>query len=86
MARKGGDAMIRCEDVLRELSNYLDDEVDQTLRQELEAHLRGCKRCWVLVDSARKTLRIVAETNIIDLPPGFTERLRARLESGLGQL
>lgn len=77
--------MIRCEDVLRELSNYLDDDVDQDLRQELEAHLRGCKRCWVLVDSVRKTLRIVAETTIMDLPPGFTERLKSRLFTGTGR-
>jgi hypothetical protein len=46
--------------------------------------MRRCKRCWVLVDSARKTLRIVADTQIIDLPAGFSERLRARLEAALG--
>lgn len=76
--------MIRCEDVLRELSNYLDGEVDQALRRELEEHLRGCKRCWVLVDSTRKSIRIVAGTHIIDLIPGFTDRLKTKLSTGLG--
>ncbi len=78
--------MIRCEDVLRVLSPYLDDEVGPDLRHELEAHLRGCKRCWVLVDSTRKSIRIVAETHIIDLPPGFSDRLRTRLATGLASL
>ena len=75
--------MIRCEDVLRELSNYLDGEVDPALRLELETHLRGCKRCSVLLDSTRKTLRIVADTRIIELPAGFSDRLKARLTSAL---
>ena len=76
--------MIRCEDVLRELSNYLDGDVDPALRQELEAHLRGCKRCSVLTDSTRKALRIICDTRIIELPAGFSDRLRARLSSRLG--
>ena len=78
--------MIRCADLLRELSNYLDNQVDPTLRQEIEAHLRTCKRCWVLADSTRKTLRIVADERVIELPPGFSERLRASLLRRMAEL
>ena len=83
MVRKGGPNMIRCEDVLRELSNYLDGEVDEAFRRDLEAHVKGCKRCTVLVDSTRKIVRIMADRHIIDLPLGFSERLKARLASGM---
>lgn len=75
--------MITCQDVLRELSSYLDGEVDASLRNEIEAHIKGCRRCSVLVDSTRKTLRIVADQHVIELPAGFSERLKARLASGM---
>ena len=78
--------MITCADLLRELSNYLDGDVDPQLRQELETHVRGCKRCSVLVDSTRKTLRILCDERIMELPAGFSERLRARLAQRIAEL
>lgn len=78
--------MITCAELLRELSNYLDGEVDPQLRQELETHLKSCKRCWVLVHTTRKTLRILADERIIELPAGFSERLRAKLAGRIAEL
>lgn len=71
--------MIRCEHVLQELSNFLDHEVAEALRREIEEHLRGCRNCTVLVDTTRMTLRLVAENQVFELPPGVAERLLARL-------
>ncbi len=76
--------MMDCAALLRELSDYLDNQVDAALRQEIETHLKACKRCWVLTDSLRKTLRIVADEHVVELPAGFSERLKARLERGMG--
>ena len=72
--------MITCEDVLREISNYLDGEVTPKLLAKIEGHLRGCHGCTVLVNTTRKTLSLVAGNYFMELPPGITERLLERLQ------
>ena len=71
--------MIHCEDVLRELSNYIDQEVTPELRRQIEEHLRACHHCTVLVSTTRKTLSLVAGSNILELPSGVSQRLLERL-------
>ena len=71
--------MIHCEDVLRELSNYIDQEVTPELRRQIEEHLSACHHCTVLVSTTRKTLSLVAGSNILELPSGVSQRLLERL-------
>lgn len=70
--------MIRCEDVLRELSSYLDLEVTAELRRQIEDHLRACSNCTVLVSTTRKTLSLVAGSRIWELPSDVSRRLMER--------
>ena len=67
--------MVSCKDFLGELSNYLDDDVTSEHREALRAHLSGCRTCQVLLDSSRKTLRIMTETQSFDLPDRLSERM-----------
>ena len=60
--------MINCADFLAELDNYLDGDVAGAVRVQLEHHLAHCKTCTVLVDSTRKTLKILTENGLFDLP------------------
>jgi len=71
--------MLDCRQVLDELSNYLDDEVTLELARAIEKHLARCHRCWVVYDTSRKTLAIVAENRAIRTPVAVSERLHARL-------
>ena len=71
--------MITCEQLLLEISSYLDGEVEAALRTEIEAHLAGCRRCSLLVDSTRRTIRIIADERVLTLPVGFSVRLDAFL-------
>ncbi len=72
--------MLDCRQVLDELSNYLDDEVTLELARAIEKHLARCHRCWVVYDTSRKTLAIVAENRVSKTPVGVSERLHARLQ------
>lgn len=76
--------MVSCEDVLRELSNFIDDDVDPRLRAEMEAHLRRCHRCSVLHDSTRKVLYIVGDERVFEIPAGYSTRLHRFLAEKLG--
>ena len=71
--------MITCEEVLREISNYLDEELTLELRAQVQEHLRLCHNCTVLVNTTRKTLTVVADNFVAELPHGVSERLIERL-------
>lgn len=60
--------MLSCADFLAEFGDYLEGTADPELRTRLETHLHECKTCEVIVDSTRKTIRIVTDTNSFTLP------------------
>ena len=60
--------MISCADFMAEIGNYLDGDAAAEVRLQLEQHLAHCATCQVVVDSSRKTIRIVTESGSFDLP------------------
>ena len=70
---------ISCEHVWREISNYIDDDVDSELRARMEAHFKVCAHCTAVLDGTRNVVRLVADGQSFDLPRGFSERLRQRI-------
>jgi anti-sigma factor RsiW len=71
---------LSCEEVRREISNYLDDDISPSMRRRLEAHLEQCRNCAILLDSVHNVLVLIADERRFELPAGFSARLRARLE------
>jgi len=47
----------RCKDMFAELSNYLDDELDDSLCEELEKHMGGCEPCKAFLSSLEKSIQ-----------------------------
>lgn len=75
--------VVRCEDVWREVSNYLDGEVDSELRSAIDEHVRGCKRCTAIVDGTRNVIQIYGDERMVEVPLGFSRRLHRRLEGNI---
>lgn len=71
--------MLDCKQVLAELSNYLDGEVSSEVKEAIEKHLAKCAKCLVIYDTARKTLTIVSETGVFEMPLAVSERLHQKL-------
>ena len=71
---------ISCLEVIRELSNYIDNDVTPQLREEILAHLSDCSRCTAVYDGLRNTITLTGDGRAFDLPAGFSQRLRAKLE------
>ena len=65
--------MLSCADFLAEFGDYLDNAADPELRTRLEGHLRECKTCQIIVDSTRKTIKIVTESDSFTLPADKVE-------------
>lgn len=47
----------RCKEMFAELSNYLDDELDDSLCEELEKHMDGCEPCKAFLTNLEKSIQ-----------------------------
>lgn len=65
--------MLTCAEFLAEFGDYLEDAVSPEVRARLEEHLHECKTCTVIVDSTRKTIRIVTDSVCFALPEDKVE-------------
>jgi Putative zinc-finger len=72
--------VVNCEQVWREVSDYLDGEMDAALRSAMEQHIRGCKRCTALLEGTRNVIQLYGDERMLQAPLGFSSRLRHRLE------
>ena len=70
---------ISCIEVWREISNYIDAEIDPELRRRMEEHFKVCEHCSAILDGAKNVVRLVGDGRVFDLPDGFSDRLRKRL-------
>ena len=78
-------AIMDCKVVLASLSSYVDDEVSDELRVALEEHIAKCRRCRVVFDTTRKTLKIVLDLEPFEVSLAVSARLYARLEKALAE-
>ena len=74
---------ISCEEVWREISNYLENDVSPELRARLEAHFKGCAHCTAVLRGTGNVVQLVKGGTVFDLPGGFSERLYKRLQDRL---
>jgi len=72
---------IDCTEVRRELSNYIENDVTPELRRQMEDHFAGCPGCTAMYDGVRNVISLVSHDQVLELPPGFSQRLLARLQA-----
>ena len=70
---------MKCEDLLKALSDYIDDEIDSSICEEFEKHLRDCEPCKIVVDTVRKTILLYKGTEVYKLPYELKERIHKLL-------
>ena len=75
--------MLTCKEFLQELSDYLDESVDASIKAKLEEHIMECPNCWVICDTTKKTIRIYKGMDPYAMPPDVESRLMAALEKKL---
>ncbi len=70
---------MNCKGVIREISNYIDGELELTMKQELERHLQHCEDCTMVVDQTKLTVEIFCDSRPVDLPREVKSRLHEAL-------
>lgn len=71
---------ISCVEVWRELSNYIDDVLAPEMRLRMVQHFKNCEHCTAILEGTRNVVRLVGDGRAFELPSGFSERLKSRLE------
>ena len=69
-----------CKHVWEHISEYIDNTVDASLREEIELHLEHCEICSAILDSTRNILILTADNRTFELPVGYSKRLHERLK------
>ena len=72
---------ISCLEVWREISNYLDGEVETELRARMEAHFRACSHCKAVLDGTRNVVKLVGDGVEYQVPEGFSKRLYEKIRN-----
>lgn len=70
---------MNCDDVVHELSNFLDGELDPSLTRELESHLKDCTDCKLVLDQTKKTIQVFCDCEPVELPGEVRTRLHEAL-------
>ena len=80
---------MKCEELLKALSDYVDGDIAPNICAEFEKHLSGCDPCQVVVDNIRKTVSLYQGDREYPLPEEFHQRLcdclRARWQEKFGK-
>jgi len=66
---------LNCENVIHELSDFIDGDLDAAMKREIESHLQGCKECQLAIDQTKKTIEIFCDSELVELPNDVRNRL-----------
>lgn len=68
----------RCKAMFAELSDYLDEQLDDSLCEELERHMAGCEPCQAFIATLKATIE-QCRNSTRDCPPREAAKLRQQL-------
>jgi predicted anti-sigma-YlaC factor YlaD len=71
---------MKCQEMLGALSDFIDGELQAQLCAEIEAHMRECPDCRVMVDTLRKTVMLYRTYGQSQMPDDVQHRLYAVLD------
>jgi hypothetical protein len=74
---------IDCEEVWRQISNYLDDEVDPGLPATMASHFKDCAHRSAILDGARNVVKLVGDGRAFEIPTRSCQRFYKKLNDHL---
>lgn len=70
----------QCRHILENLSAYLDGGLDEARCNEIEAHIRTCRDCQIVINTLKETIHLCqVDGRDVRLPTEARRRLFARL-------
>ena len=69
-----------CDEVLRDLSDYLDGTLEPVRSAALKQHFVECSRCRSVVEGIRNVIALYGDERMQAVPFGYEQRLHRRIE------
>ena len=76
---------MNCNGVTRRVSSYIDGELEATIVEEIELHLKECRDCTILVQQTRLTVHLYYDSDLTDYPVEVRARLHETLRRKIGK-
>ena len=70
---------MECNELIEQLSEFLDPDARAQLCREIEQHLAHCHNCRLYVDSVKKTIVIAQSGSPSTVPIAVSDQLQAAL-------
>lgn len=76
---------MKCEEILDKISEYIDQELDPSLCQEIEKHIEDCEPCVAFVNTLKKTVALFKSSaeSQPDVPENVSENLKSFLKENI---
>ena len=74
---------IDCVEVWRQISNYLEGEVDTALRASMASHFKDCAHCSAVLDGTRNVMKLVGDGKAFEIPAGASQKFYKKLNDHL---
>lgn len=74
---------MKCDDLIKYLSDYIDQNLDAELSDEVREHMATCEHCCIMLDTTQKTILLYKTAGREELPHSQRTRLFERLEAEL---
>lgn len=68
---------LRCEDVIEQLYAYLDQEVGDSAKSDIDHHLAQCRECYSRAEFEKRLRDRVSEAATAEAPDQLRERIKA---------
>lgn len=71
---------LTCREILEHLSEYIDEELDPSVCDEIEKHMDGCSPCVNFISTLRKTVKLYNTAGAeVTIPDEVSDGLHAFL-------
>jgi len=74
-------SQVKCDEVLWELSSYLDGDLPADLHARIALHLKACEQCAQLFEETKAVVQGLGDERLMDVPKGYSQRLYTRLKA-----
>ena len=74
---------IDCVEVWRQISNYVEGEVDASLRASMASHFKDCAHCSAILDGTRNVVKLVGDGRAFEIPASASQKFYKKLNDHL---
>jgi heterodisulfide reductase subunit B len=76
---------MNCEELVRYLSDYIDNDLDEDLSAEAQEHLSTCHNCHIVFDTTQKTIVLSRMQSRHGIPAQRREQLYTLIASAFAR-